>query len=227
WLETYIFAADEIGWQFAETLAERARAGVQVRLRVDSAGALESPYSKRIRRYLIKAGVDLRWFNRLRRVLPSRLNHRDHRKLLMVDGRHVYVGSSNIVRGNSRRLCGDGCTHQLDVRIDGALTERMAESGTALWEDSRRDAELAWEPVAKGDSQLVASSAFNPGRPLRTLYRTLFEQARSTAYMSVGFFVPDEDMVRTLEGAVDRGVDVRLILPRHTDMKPTRWAAHA
>lgn len=227
WLETYTFSADEIGWQFAEALAERACAGVHVRLRVDSAGALESPYSRRIRRYLHKAGVDLRWFNRLRQVLPSRLNHRDHRKLLMVDGQRVYVGSSNIMRSNSRRLYGAGCARQLDVRIDGVLTKRMAESGTALWEDGGRDTELAWEPVAEDDSQLVASSAFNPGRPLHTLYRTLFEQARHTAYMMVGFFVPDEDMVRTLESAVDRGVDVRLILPRHTDMPPTRWAAHA
>lgn len=53
WLETYIFSADEIGWQFAEALAERARAGVQARLRVDSAGALQTPYSKRIRRNLL------------------------------------------------------------------------------------------------------------------------------------------------------------------------------
>lgn len=98
WLETYIFSADALGWQFAEALAERARAGVPVRLCVDSAGALESPYSRRLRRYLTAAGVDLRWFNRFRRALPSRLNHRDHRKLLMIDGRRVYVGSSCLSR---------------------------------------------------------------------------------------------------------------------------------
>lgn len=227
WLETYIFSADEIGWQFAQALVERARAGVQVRMRVDSAGALESPYSKRIRRYLHAAGVDLHWFNRLRRVLSSRINHRDHRKLLVVDGRCLYVGSSNILRGNSRRLCGDDCRRQLDVRIDGALAERMAVSGTALWDNSRHEAECAWTPVAAGDNQLVAGSAFTSDRPLRTLYRALFEQAQRTAYMTVGFFVPDDDLVRVLERTAARGVDVRLILPRHADMKATRWAAHA
>lgn len=65
WLETYMFAADALGWQFAHVLTERSRAGVDVRLRVDSAGALEAPYSKRIRRYLAEGGVDIRWFNRL------------------------------------------------------------------------------------------------------------------------------------------------------------------
>lgn len=187
---------------------------------------LESPYSKRIRRHLHRAGVELRWFNRFRSVLPSRLNHRDHRKLLMVDGRRAYVGSTNIMRGNSWRLCGDGCARQLDVRIEGSLAERMAESGTALW-DGRGAKEPAWQPVAEGDSQLVASSAFSPDRPLRTLYRAILEQARTSAYLAMGYFVPDEDMLLVLERAVQRGVDVRLILPRHTDMPPTRWAAHA
>lgn len=226
WMETYMFAADGIGWRFAEALAERARAGVEVRLRVDSAGALQSPYSKRIRRYLDQSGVDLRWFNRLRRALPSRLNHRDHRKLLAIDDRYVYVGSSNILQSNSRRLCGDRCTRQLDMRIDGGASDRMAAFATALWQGAEH-IETGWQPAPAGESQLVPSSPYNRSRPLRSLYQALFEQAESSVALASGFFVPDEEMVRSVERAAHRGVDVHLILPRHTDMPPTRWAAHA
>lgn len=227
WLETYIFSADTLGWQFAEALIESARARVDVRLRVDSAGALQSPYSKRIRRHLAKGGVDVRWFNRLRRFLPSRLNRRDHRKLLMVDNACVYVGSSNITWSNSRRLCGDSCTHQIDARIDGTLARRMTEYGTALWQGSTDQGEPGWQAVSDSGTQFVASSPAGRYQPIRTLYHALFEQAETSAYLASGFFVPDEDMVATVEQAARRGVDVRLILARHTDMKFTRWAAHA
>lgn len=112
------------------------------------------------------------------------------------------------------------------MRIDGGLAKRMAELGTALWE-GKNDSELARLPMTGGESQLVASSPFGPDRPLRTLYRALLEQARSSAYLAMGYFVPDEDMARTVERAAHRGIDVRLILPRHTDMPSARWAAHA
>lgn len=226
WMETYTFGADSIGWAFAQALAERAAAGVDVRLRVDTAGALESPTSRRIRRYLRQAGVALRWFNRFRRLLPSRLNHRDHRKLLVVDERWLYVGSSNIFYSNSRRLLGDDRRQQYDVRIDGTLHPQAMAFAAALWEDPDM-AESDWRPVAAGKSQLVSSSPHNRQRPLRSLYRALFEQAQSSAWLLVGYFAPDEDTVHTIEQAALRGVDVRLILPRHTDRPPTRWAAHA
>lgn len=226
WLETYIFSADSVGWRFAEALAERARAGVAVTLQVDSAGAMEAPRSKRIKRYLGEAGVELRWFNRLRRLLPSQINRRDHRKLLVVDDRYVFVGSSNIVWSNSPRVCGDSCTHQLDMRIEPGQAPRVGQFLSALWEEPDQ-IERDWHPVPDGETQLVPNSPHNRSRPLRTVYRALFEQAESSIYMAVGFFVPDEGTVRTVEQAAQRGVTVHLILPRHTDMPPTRWAAHA
>lgn len=226
WMETYIFAADEVGWAFAEALAARARAGVDVRLRVDSAGALETPYSKRIRRHFHQAGVELRWFNRLRRLVPAQINHRDHRKLLLVDEQSVYIGSSNILWSNSTRLCGDSCTHQLDMLVDGARLPHIIASATALWQQLEEDSNR-WQPLSAGASQLVPNSPHNRQRPLRSLYQALFEQARSTIQLAVAFFVPDPDTVYAIECAARRGVDVSLILPRYTDMPAARWAAHA
>lgn len=226
WMETYIFSADSVGWRFAEALAERARAGVDVRLQVDSAGAMEAPRSKRIKRYLAVAGVELRWFNRLRRLLPSQINRRDHRKLLAVDDRYVFVGSSNIVWSNSPQVCGDHSTHQLDLCIEPVRVPQVRQFVDALWDESGPITN-AWRPVPEGESQLVPNSPHDRTRPLRSVYRALFDWAESSVYLAVGFFVPDEGTVRTVEQAAQRGVDVHLILPGHTDMPPALWAGHA
>lgn len=90
-MESYIFASDEIGWQFAEALAERAAAGIDVRLHLDAAGAWHSS-SLALQRHLRDRGVRVRWFHRWHWRQPLRYNRRNHRKLLVVDEHTAYVG---------------------------------------------------------------------------------------------------------------------------------------
>lgn len=84
WLETFIFADDEIGRHFAAALAAKARSGVEVRLLIDAAGSALW-FSRRLERYLLTQGVTLHWFHRWRWRDPLRYNRRDHRKLLVID----------------------------------------------------------------------------------------------------------------------------------------------
>lgn len=106
-MESYIFAADEIGWRFAEALAARARAGVRVRLHLDAAGSLFWA-SERLDSFLRVSGVELRWFHRWHWSHPLRYNQRNHRKLLVVDGQLAFLGGFNIHRMRAGAFPGGG-----------------------------------------------------------------------------------------------------------------------
>jgi cardiolipin synthase A/B len=93
-LEAYIFHRGEIGKRFAEALAERARAGVQVKLIIDYIGSFSM--SRHYFRKLTDAGGRLKWYHSLRPDLLPQINHRTHRELLVVDGKLAFIGGAGI-----------------------------------------------------------------------------------------------------------------------------------
>ena len=137
YMESYIFADDEIGWPFAKALAERARAGVDVRVHLDAAGFLIWG-SGRLRRYLRDSGVGLKFFHRWRWRQPLRYNRRNHRKLLVADALHAYIGGFNIHRVNSRCVYGRRRWRDTHVRVCGDLAAQAAELFRAFWLRERR-----------------------------------------------------------------------------------------
>ena len=102
-LESYIFAADEVGWRFMNALAARARAGVDVRFHFDSRGAAFRP-SPELHRQLEEVGVRLKWYHPWSWRHSSRYFQRNHRKLLVVDEQEAFLGGFNIRLENSRTL---------------------------------------------------------------------------------------------------------------------------
>ena len=104
-LESYIFGDDEVGWNFAEALAEKARAGLAVLLHLDSAGTLLRG-GRNLEKYLWENNIQLKWFNRWSWSDPLRYNRRQHRKLLVVDKSDAYVGGFNIHRQSSQSIFG-------------------------------------------------------------------------------------------------------------------------
>lgn len=102
-VETYIFAADPVGWRIAEALAARARTGVSVRVLVDAAGSLFL-FSRDLAAFLRRQGAVVRRFHRWSWRQPLRFYRRNHRKLLVVDGRDAYVGGFNVHRESSRTV---------------------------------------------------------------------------------------------------------------------------
>ena len=106
WMESYLFAGDEIGRVFADTLAECAQSGVEVRVQLDAAGAFGRGVIS-IVRHLRAHGVAVKWFHRWNWHRPLRYNRRNHRKLLVIDDRTAYIGGFNIHRESSRRVFGE------------------------------------------------------------------------------------------------------------------------
>jgi cardiolipin synthase len=119
-MESYIFAADEIGARFVAALGAKARAGIDVRLHLDAFGAGQRGFRK-FRREMESSGVRFRWFRPFRARHPLRYLQRNHRKLLVVDGREAFLGGFNIRRLNSRRLHGETRQRDTHVRVSGPL----------------------------------------------------------------------------------------------------------
>ena len=221
-METYIFADDEIGRQFAEALIEANRRGVDVRLHVDAAGSLFW-HSRRMERQLRDAGIKLRWFHRWSWRQPWRYNRRNHRKILVIDRRLVFLGGFNIHRENSRIVYGEERWHDLHISVSGHYGEQAAQLFDAFWEGKRR----VWAPPLQNGDMLISNHGHAGRRAMRRIYHQGFAGAEQTIDLITPYFVPDHVIRRALMRAAKRGVRVRLLLPRKTDVMIARWAAHA
>lgn len=220
-MESYLFADDEIGREFAAALAERAQAGVEVRLHLDAAGALGIG-SVSVEQRLRERGVAVKWFHRWSWRRPLRYNRRNHRKLLVVDDQLAYVGGFNIHRESSRRFYGNARWRDTHASISGALVLDAARLFDVFWHGHRR-----WRPVPGGDAILVPNHTGKCRHRIRCLYSEAFAGARKCIYLTTPYFVPDLLMQQRLMNAARRGVDVRLLVPSRSDVPLTRWAAHA
>ena len=223
-LEFYIYWDGEIGRQFAEALAERARAGVKVNVILDAVGS--GPMSSELVAFLERNGIAVQGYHPLRWYTLSRFNHRTHRKLLIIDGEIGFsggVGIADIWRGNA-----DSKDHWRDtvVRVEGPVVTQMQFAFMDNWVKSRGEllTGLDYFPrvEARGSclTQVLKSSPSEGSSAVKLLYTVSIVSARRSIFISSAYFVPDRDTIRALEGAVRRGVDVRVIVPGETTDVP-------
>ncbi len=226
-MESYEFD-QQAGNQFADLLlAARAR-GVEVNLIYDAWGALDTPSALFDR--LRQGGVRVLEYNPLRpndRV-PIRPNHRDHRKLLCVDGRVAITGGVNISRvyenqpGHYAEDPSDQAWRDTDVRIEGPVVAQFEHYFMETWRD-QKGPPLAPPPptpdAARGPSLVQAiDGAPTDGHPL--IYRTLVSAialSRHSVHLTTGYFAPTPDLAHALQDAARRGVDVQIVVPGRSD----------
>lgn len=217
-LEMYLFAADEAGWPIIGRLCARARDGVRVEVRVDSIGSMLR-LGMRARRRLRRAGVRLTgapcpvW---RQLVNPGR---RDHRKLLIVDGRVAYLGGFNIHRQCSQRSYGARRWRDLHVRFRGGLVNDAVDAF-----DTYGAGQLDWQP-ARGGSPLLIGNHSRECR-FRLYCRSVagLASARRRIWIASPYFVPNRGITGQLRRAAQRGVDVRLQIPAGGDVPVVGWA---
>ncbi|NOY62060.1 MAG: cardiolipin synthase B [Gammaproteobacteria bacterium] len=223
WMETYIFADDEVGQRFAHALSERARAGIDVRLLVDALGSLFQFY-RSLGPELEQSGVQVRHFHRWQWREPLRYNRRDHRKLLVVDGQQAFLGGFNIHRQSSRRYFGALRWRDTHASFQGYLARQAAELFDAFWCGDRH--RLPKEN-AQESSVLVPNQTRLCRRRLACIYADFLGSAKRQVCLTTPYFVPDHHTQQALLAAVKRGVEVRLLVPRSSDVRLARWAANA
>ena len=226
-LESFIFAADEVGRRLAGSLAAKARAGLDVRLHLDSFGSGFRGF-RGLQRELSDAGVQVRWFHPFRFRRPLQYLQRHHRKLLVVDDREAFLGGFNIRRLNSRTLHGEMRQRDSHVSVAGELAWLAAALFERLWNQERQPRPEAIPEDATGlEALLVPSYSRRCQHRLACLHAGLIANARRHVYLTSPYFSPGRMVDAALRSAARRGVDVQLLVPRHGDPPAAGWATRA
>ncbi|HVZ72225.1 MAG TPA: phospholipase D-like domain-containing protein [Polyangia bacterium] len=225
-LEMYIFSDDKIGRRFADALLRAAKRGVTVRLLWDYVGSRLTPES--FFRRLRDGGVHTIAYHRIRFWRPRfwQLWRRDHRKILVCDGRVAFVGGLNISDEWLDASEGGGGWHDAAVGIEGPAVAAIEGLFLATWNRrARKRARLVPEGVGKlppaGDTRLavVANAELRERFAIRRAGLSAARDADRRIYLANPYFVPDKGIVHALQAAARRGIDVRLLLPRVTDAR--------
>jgi cardiolipin synthase len=230
-LESYIFEDDEVGRTFADLLLKKQAEGVQVNIIYDGLGSMNTPASffQRLR----DGGIQVVGFNPIN-PLESReewgLTHRDHRKILLVDGNVAIIGGINISKVYSstpfkRKQNGKAPIHwrDTDIQIEGPAVAEFQKLFLDTWASQKgpKLSERNYFPVLKEKgTALVRVVGSTPGQTNRIpfiVYVSAITFAEHSIHLTNSYFIPDGQTVKALTDAARRGVDVKIILPSITD----------
>lgn len=230
-LETYIICDDPLGRLLADALADKARQGVEVRFIYDDVGCWNVPNS--FFEQMRNAGIDVHAFMPVKfPAFTSKVNYRNHRKLCVIDGKIGYIGGMNIamryVKGSNGRAWKD--TH---MRIRGGAVYGIQRAFLVDWffVDRTLVTNRCYYPMLYGSinndciMQVVTSSPISPWPEMMQGYVRILLEAKRYVYMETPYFLPTEPVMFAMRTAALAGVDVRLMVPLHSDAKFVEWAS--
>ena len=235
-LEVYRIFNDAVGQRFADALVEKARQGVCVRLIYDAVGSWET--NRLFFDQLRAAGAQTAEFNPVLLWTPNRMwGRRDHRKLLIIDGKVGFAGGLNISAEYGPVSWGGAAWRDTAVKASGPCLEELIALFWQNWSKCRRRPERhckpATHPVRQEGGVPVSISAISGYRSRRSFaanYRYAIEQARDYINLTNAYFVPGRSVTRGLVRAARRGVRVAVIVPGRADVPFVRiasWALYA
>ncbi|MDQ1467795.1 MAG: cardiolipin synthase [Actinomycetota bacterium] len=232
-LLTFVYWEGKIGREVAHALADRAKAGVRVRVLLDAWGA--RPIERSLVELMEHAGVTIRWFRPLRRFRLGQVNHRTHRKVMIVDEAIGFTGGVGIADewlGDARneREWRDTHFRVTGPAVDGlraAFLDNWAETNPELFDeeldrfpDQPKPGSTTVQCV-RGASEIGTSDIF-------TLFRTLCQLAQHRIRIATAYFVPNEEILQRLDEALQRGVEIDVLLPGpHADKRFVQLAGEA
>lgn len=225
-MEQYIYWDSEIGLRFADAFAERAAAGVPVKLLVDAIGS--SNIGERILRTLEQGGCELAWFRPIKWYTLNRANFRTHRKSIVVDGRVAFTGGAGIAdHWRGRASCPEEW-REMQVRVEGpaavALQAGFAQnwlvatgemiSGDRYFPPARKCGRVALQTILSSPNAGAGAAG--------SMYLLALQCAQESIYIANPYFIPSKQVIAILKFLCQRGVDIRLMLSgEHCD---TWWA---
>jgi cardiolipin synthase len=231
-LEYYIWRADETGTRLRDLLVKTAARGVEVRVLIDDSGSREA--NARFWRPLVAAG------GAVARSLPVvfiakrfALNNRNHRKIVVTDGRVAFTGGLN-VGDEYFGLTHNGPWRDTHVRLEGPAVARLQEIFVEDWfhatEQDLTAPRYFPDPVPAGDQRVhILASGPDDGRAhaIEMIHFAAITRAERRVWLTTPYFVPDPALNMALESAALRGVDVRLLLPGKNDQPIVQYAARS
>jgi len=219
----YLYKGGTIARELARAFAERCRAGVEVKLLIDSHGGGNMPVD--IPELWKQAGCDLRWFRRIKFfqfITPWELldyNYRNHRRILVIDGKIGFTGGNGV----SDAWTGDGRTkghwRDTDVEVEGPAVRQLQGAFVESWRETTGNVlggEIyfpALAPAGGSDAQVVKSSPMSGSFDAYLFYLMSIEAAKKSIYITNPYFLPGDRLTEALIAAASRGVRVVLLTP--------------
>ncbi len=230
--ESYIYWSETIGKEFADALAERARAGIKVHVLLDWVGS--SKMDEAHLAAMEQAGVELRKFHKPAWYNLARMNNRTHRKVLVVDGRIGFTGGVGIADA----WLGDAQDPQhwrdTHFKAEGPVVAQMQAVFLDNWIKATgvvlhgNDYFPPLQSAGKDDAQMFSSSPSGGSDSMHLMYLLAITAAQHSIHLSSAYFVPDALTEKTLVDAIRRGVKLQIIVPgEHSDASVVRRASRA
>lgn len=232
-LETYIFDDDPLGRLIADALIQKAKEGVEIRVIYDDVGCWRVPsaFFERMK----KAGIDVCAFMPVKfPAFTSKVNYRNHRKVCVIDGIEGFTGGINIalryVKGMRNGALPWRDTH---MRLRGSIVYALQRAFLVDWyfvdrtlvTNRKYYPPMPWKISNDCLAQMVTSSPIAPWPDIMQGYVRILLEAKSYVYMESPYFLPTEPVLFAMRTAALAGVDVRLMVPRHSDSHLLEWAS--
>ena len=230
--ETYIYWSGDIGREFADALAERARQGVKVHVLLDWVGSVKM--DDRLVSVMTQAGVQVKRFHPPHWSNLGRMNNRTHRKLLVVDGRIGFTGGVGIAPQWTGRAQDPAHWRDTHFEVVGPVVAQMQSVFIDNWIKVTGHVLLGpdyfpvIEPAGPVAAQMFSSSPSGGSESMQLMYLLAVTAATRSIDLSAAYFVPDKLTLQALVDALKRGVKLRVVVPgKHIDSDAVRHASRA
>jgi cardiolipin synthase len=228
----YIFQNDELGNELIELLAEKAREGVQVRLLVDSLGGRN--LKKQTMKPLVDAGGKFELF--FKSPLPKvdlRINYRNHRKIIIIDGRIGFIGGINIGDEYLGKDPAFGFWRDTHLKIEGSSVRDLQARFMLDWRNASKD-NLSFKyryfpdisGIGNSGVQIMSSGPDSPYQRIKQNYIKMINMAKKSIYIQSPYFIPDASILEALKIAALSGIDIRIMIPNKPDHPFVYWATY-
>lgn len=231
-VEYYIFRGDTLGRQIIEELTKKVQSGLEVRFLLDSMGSRK--LRKNVLKEYIEAGGKFSLF--FPGILPhlnTRINYRNHRKIVVIDGKYGYVGGFNVGNEYIGKDPEIGYWRDTHVRLEGEAVNALNERFLLDWchasgekiSDYNKYAEGFRKDLGDVGIQIITSGPDHKEEYIRNAYLKLINNAKKNLYLETPYLVPDSPILEALKISALSGVDVRIIIPGKPDHFFMQWAA--
>lgn len=228
-LATYVYWTGHIAQKFADTLSKQARAGLKVRLLLDSFGAKKMDPA--VLNQMKDAGVNIRWFRPLLAMRFFMLDNRTHRKILITDDTLGFTGGVGIAKEWEGDAQNDTEWRDTHFRLQGPAVAGLNAAFIANWAETgdstiaHEDYQIDHDQPGESQIQVIRSTASGGWSDIVTLFHALISAATRSIKISTAYFVCEQPIIDVLLEARKRGVEIEILIPgSQTDQEVSRVA---
>ncbi|MCZ8541147.1 cardiolipin synthase [Psychrobacillus psychrodurans] len=233
-IQYYIFRLDSLGQQIYQALLEKAKQGVKVRILYDDTGS-RSLRKKHFKELIALGGRVEAFFPSIFPLINPRMNYRNHRKIVVIDGRIGYIGGFNVgdeYLGLKKKF---GYWRDTHLRIEGSSVHPLQTRFILDWNQASAEHDIEYSDIffpaipMKGSVglQIVSSGPDSEWEQIKNGYLKLIMMAKKYIYIQSPYFIPDASFMDTLRIACLSGIDVRIMIPNKPDHIFVYWATYS